>query len=262
VKDLSRRQFGLVSGGAIAYCSISDAFCASNVASSSCDVSFDAPGGTSIDYHTVTPVAFEQNFENSLVWMLLDLATYLGVNFAYGYYKESGVPNAAFIPWNFFTPADARLFRLMEPGSPAEGAILLGTDLLQETHKWAKNFGAAVTSLCAHEAGHALQTKYKVKSQFIKNNDPNNQIRYELCADFISGYYGAHRQIRDPKYPAIIQAITQFRKGETGVRPVTHGNPAQREEAVRRGFDLGKKKPGDGKAATAEGVRFSLALKL
>jgi predicted metalloprotease len=116
--------------------------------------------------------------------------------------------------------------------------------------------------LCAHESGHALQKKYNQKKNFTLPDDPFRQVRYELCADFICGYYAQRRQSLDPKYPASIQAKTQFQLGDPALKSGGHGTAEQRGDAVRRGYLFGLKQPGDGEAAILEGVRYSLSLSL
>jgi hypothetical protein len=258
---ISRRKLGLMSASFL--CSACLKAAENSDGMPSCVPSFDATNGTpslTIDYRTISPMGSmntdpdaENDYENSLIVELFAMAEFLGLNFAFGYYQESTIPNAAFVE-------DAPL-KPLHPEMPSDGTILIGRKLLCETKQLAQNFGPAITALCAHESGHALQKKYMLRSKFKpSDDDPYAQVRYELCADFVCGYYAAFRKDRDSSYPAQIQAITQFRKGDKKFEPSGHGTSDQRADAVTKGYLFAKKRPADGKAAVGEGVNYSLAL--
>ncbi|TYO68396.1 hypothetical protein FXV83_00765 [Bradyrhizobium hipponense] len=259
MSKLSRRNFSLLVGGVLC-CSCGRVAAQSDP--SVCDPSFEATNGAAgsvINYGSVTPLFedtsddFDDDYKNSFVWVLADIANYLGLNFGFGLYTETTIPNAAFVP--------ADLIKPMKPDLPSDGTILVGRNLLKETRRVTKNLGAALTALCAHESGHALQRKHRLLYKFTTAGDSFFQVRYELCADFVCGYYGAHRVERQPNYPVLIQAITQLRKGDQIFEPSGHGAPKHRADAVQAGAAFGRLHPGDGKAAVNAGVEYALALK-
>lgn len=260
MSELSRRDFSLLVGG-ILCCSCGRVAAQSDP--SVCDAYFEATdgaAGSAIDYGSVTPLFadtsddFDDDYRNSFVWVLADISNYFGLNVGFGLYTEATIPNAAFVPVDLIKP-----FR---PDLPSDGTILVGRKLLMETRRVTKNLGAALTALCAHEGGHALQRKHRLLYKFTTTGDPFFQVRYELCADFVCGYYGAHRVERQPNYPVLIQAITQFRKGDQIFQPSRHGEPKDRADAVQAGVAFGQSRPGDGKAAVNAGVEYALGLKL
>jgi hypothetical protein len=224
----------------------------------SCDVWFDTTdsiGQVERDSISSRSNLADDDFENSLVWVTARLADYLGINFSFGFYTERTVPNAA---WFDDNPA---VLKPVKPDGPSDGTILIGRQLAQETQSRVFNFGAAMTALLAHESGHALQKKYKVRQSFLDDSD-TAYVRAELCADFICGYFAAYRQTLQVDYPVSIQAITQFRKGDNGWIAFGHGSPRDRAKAVDAGYRFGRGHPNDAKGAILAGVDFSRSLKL
>jgi hypothetical protein len=221
----------------------------------SCNLSFDATGDV-LDKTTIRRLSFERDdFANALVVVLEDLSKFLGVRFDFGLYDDGTRPNAAFSADPTIRPAAWSL-----PAAP-DGVILLGTSLVAELRRLFVDLSAPLTALCAHEAGHALQKKHKLddwRAYSVGDDDERYQDRYELCADFICGFYGAHRQHASPSYPAAIQAVTQFSKGDN--LPMGHGTPDQRAKAVEAGFRLGKRNMIDGKKAVEAGHAYALSV--
>lgn len=114
--------------------------------------------------------------------------------------------------------------------------------MIELLRKKSADFGSALTATCAHEYGHILQfrTVYD-KLQRL----PQGDIKIELHADFVCGYYGAHRKRIDPLYDALTQAVTQFEAGDKkepgqiNYVAVSHGTYEQRGDAVYAGYLLG-----------------------
>src|ERR1700693_2133303 len=100
---INRRCFCLVSACLFCRSAVADT---STNPHPSCVPSFDATNGTpilKIDYRTVTPMggvrddpSGDYDFENALVPALFGMADFLGLNFAFGYYSDTTIPNAAF----------------------------------------------------------------------------------------------------------------------------------------------------------------------
>jgi hypothetical protein len=219
----------------------------------SCNLSFDA-AGNAIDKSTIRKLSFKtDDYANALVQVLDDLSRRLGISFDFGLYEDGSQPNAAFTSDPSIRPAS------WTSAAASDGTILLGVSLIAELRNRYGDLSAPLTALCAHEAGHALQRKYNLDSwrdYSIGDDDERFQDRYELCADFISGFYGARRQKADASYPAVIQAVTQFSKGDK--RPIGHGTPEQRGNAVATGYQLGRTDGIDGKQAVEAGHAYVL----
>lgn len=208
-----------------------------------------------IDRRTLTryPKSPDNEFFNSMVWDMRDIADYLGINFAFGFYTERVVPNAA------YTSETITSLNPANPIAPViDGTVLFGQRLVRSTQRNSRNLGAAMTALAAHEAGHALQNKFRVLPEFM-NASTFGKIRCELCADFICGYYGAYRQTHQQDYPVAIQAVTQFRMGDQSLIAFGHGRPLDRARAVEAGYNYGRVRPGDGKAAIMKGLEHALS---
>jgi hypothetical protein len=231
---------------------------AAEVAPPSCDVWFDTTDSMGqVERDSISPRSnlADDDFENSLVWVTARIADYFGINFSFGFYTEHTVPNAAWFDDN------AVGLKPVRPNEPSDGTILIGRLLARETQSRVRNFGAAMTALLAHESGHALQKKYKLRQLFLDDLE-TAYVRAELCADFICGYFAAYRQTLQANYPVSIQAITQFRKGDTGWIAFGHGSPHDRAKAVDAGYQFGRSHPNDSKGAILAGVDFSRSLKL
>jgi hypothetical protein len=249
---LSRRTLG---GAALGFLCCRTAI--AREASFSCDPLFDGTDLTAlVDRATVSRFAggTDNDYENSLIWVLVSLADYLGINFAFGFYTERTIPNAAYVDDNLDGLAP------IKQNMPSDGTILFGRKLVKETQRVAHNFGAAMTALAAHEAGHALQKKYSLRPVFMHASF--GSVRAELCADFVCGYCAAYRETIQSDYPSSIQAITQFRKGDKKFIPSGHGTSKERARAVDAGYLYGRNHPSDGKAAVLKAVEYTLALKL
>jgi hypothetical protein len=179
-----------------------------------------------------------QPFDNGLVIILTSLGDLLKVNVALGYYDDPReVPNAG--------ASHNRVLKRLTGEIATDGFVAIGRHLIGQLQN-STNFGAALTAVCAHEYGHILQYKYLVQQleDMIDSHESELEVRVELHADFVSGYFGAYRRREDPAYPAVIQAITQFKRGDKPgdgeYIPVTHGSPDQRGDAVYAGFLLGQ----------------------
>lgn len=132
--------------------------------------------------------------------------------------------------------------------STPDGTVAVGRKLLSILQSKAANFGSPVTATCAHEFGHILQFKTVLHDL---QRLPDSLIRIELHADYICGYYGAHRKKIDPNYDALSQAVTQFEAGDRdpsgnpSYKAINHGTFQQRGNAVYAGFLLGLDGPKD-----------------
>ena len=251
MRPLNRRDFCLCLG-----CSAT-AFAARAEESPlyTCNLSFDALAST-VDKSTIRPLDFlKQNFANGLKPVVTDITDFLGITLDLFTYEDGKAPNAAFTADQTYRPPDWT-------GQGAEdGIILLGKSFIRELEAYFGSLGAPLTAVCAHEAGHALQAKYGLGDwgkYASKPEDDFHEDRYELCADFICGYVAHHRRTIDKSYPAALQAVTQFNKGNE--MPQGHGTFKQRGDAVAAGYRLGRTGIKNSKAALEAGLAHVFAV--
>jgi hypothetical protein len=119
-----------------------------------------------------------------------------------------------------------------------DGTIVLGTKLLNILSMY-EHQTAAVAAVCAHEFGHILQFKYLERELAEIRKADKSVVRIELFADFICGYHAGIRKLRQEEYPAVIQALNQFKAGDHIFGPSHHGTPEERARSVREGFQVG-----------------------
>jgi hypothetical protein len=221
-----------------------------------CNLSFDALASV-VDKSTIKPLdAVKQNFANGLMPVLTDITDFLGITLNLFTYDDSKASNAAFTADEAYRP----------PGWTGQiakdGIILLGERFIKELEAYFGSLGAPLTALCAHEAGHALQAKYGLggwdKYATKPVEDGFDQDRYELCADFICGYVASHRKTIDRTYPAALQAVTQFNKGNE--KPEGHGTFKQRGNAVAAGYRFGRSSAQNSEAALRAGFEYVFSI--
>lgn len=173
------------------------------------------------------------DYGNGLIAILADLGDQLGIRPSFALYDDPATnPNALSCQIPLLTEV---------LGSSTDGTVAVGRTMIELLRK-SVDFGSALTATCAHEYGHILQfgTVYN-KLQRL----PSGEIKIELHADFVCGYYGAHRKRIDPLYDALTQAVTQFEAGdkkesnEVKYVAVSHGTYEQRGDAVYAGYLLG-----------------------
>jgi hypothetical protein len=220
-----------------------------------CALSYDALA-SSVDKATISRLNGAKNdYANGLIIILSDLKPFLGVNFELFLYKDDpNYPNAAFTKDLTYQPPGSTIDGL-------DGVVLIGTNLIAETRAYFGGLGGPLTALCAHEAGHALQAKHGFADWSLYAGHPEDkfyQDRYELCADFICGYYGAHRVTIDKGYKPQTQPVTQFNKGDH--KPIGHGTPEQRGNAVHAGYKFGRSGNHDSRKALEAGLEHVLSI--
>jgi hypothetical protein len=190
----------------------------------------DASGGLS----GLAKLDLNVDYGNGLIAILADLGDQLGIRPSFALYDDPATnPNAL----SCQTPLLTEVL-----GSSKDGTVAVGRRMIELLRIKSADFGSALTATCAHEYGHILQfrTVYD-KLQRL----PQGDIKIELHADFVCGYYGAHRKRIDPLYDALTQAVTQFEAGDKKESnqikyvAVSHGTYEQRGDAVYAGYLLG-----------------------
>jgi hypothetical protein len=194
--------------------------------------------------------------KNGLVMVLSEMFDLLQIDVGFAFFDDDKLrPNAGAL--------SEPLVKGFRAGNAKDGTIAIGRNLIQQIRRETLGFGAALTAVCAHECGHILQYKYILSSLMeLMNRDNGDPIRVELHADFICGYFAAFRKREDEKFPAEIQAQTQFRYGDGKYEPVSHGTGEQRGDAVYAGFQLGKIGVLSPEDLTSKGLAYVTKLRL
>lgn len=120
----------------------------------------------------------------------------------------------------------------VDPNTPITGSVFISTGFLE--NEFAENYGSemSVPAIIAHEFSHALQ--YQMNSPFPKG------IKRELQADFLAGWYVAHRCACMKPQDAGVAFRSFYNKGNLMdfFDPNNHGTKEQRLDAMQRGFDF------------------------
>jgi hypothetical protein len=175
---------------------------------------------------------FANNEEFGLAAIVMELSQLLGINAVLGIYDDTRTcgGNAKAISKGFLVAANAP--------NTVEGTVAIGTKLLGKLKEF-DNQTAAIAAVCSHEFGHLLQFKYLDAEINKITLEEGSVVRAELFADFICGYYAGVRKLRQDDYPAVIQALNQFRAGGRTFGPQHHGTSQERGQAVTAGIQVG-----------------------
>jgi len=174
-------------------------------------------------HEKVYPNSGNPDLDFALAQTLSKIADEFGILPGFAYYDDYEGPNA------FATPDVNRELR-----NP-DGTVLFGKRLLKKLLALPENPDAAVVAVCAHEFGHILQIKRKLKARIIIGQRTNKRV--ELQADFFAGYYSGIRKREQPDFPAADFALTQYNFGDDDVDADDHhGTSAERSAAIERGF--------------------------
>lgn len=138
----------------------------------------------------------------------------------FAFYDDKGSPNA-------FATSKVRLAR-------TDGTVLFGLEHLKRKLAFREAPDAAVAATCAHEYGHILQNKLKLRQKLL-DGQPTVK-RNELHADFLAGYYAGRQKLRRPDFAAAVFATTRGGGYNTQSKD-HHGTPEERAAAVVRGFE-------------------------
>lgn len=193
----------------------------------------------------IIPKSGDPLFDAALARTLAHIANIFDVLPGFAYYEDDESHNA-------YATHVPRLVN-------ADGTVLFGTNLLKALLSGKESPDVAVTAICAHEFGHILQMKHGLDKRFA--GDPTVK-RTELQADFLAGYYAGLRKRSDPDYPAAVFAVTQFNMGDDRISfEGHHGRPAERADAVSRGFAVAYQDRLRAAEAIEASTRYAMALK-
>ena len=115
------------------------------------------------------------------------------------------------------------------PQATSDGMVFFGTGLIKSQYNFISKRGYAIPSIMSHEYAHILQYKlnFSLKGKW-----------QELHADFLAGWYTAHRARYMPQN--IRESMTTFfDNGDDNFNsPYHHGSSQEREEAFLAGARL------------------------
>jgi len=182
-------------------------------------------------------------FDFALAHGLARISKLFSVVPGFAYYDDSDSKNA-------FASPEVRMDK-------ADGTVLFGQNLLKD--QLAVDDGDVyVLAICAHEFGHVVQFK---KDLIAKLNKGQSDVkRSELHADFLAGYFAAHRKHEDSDFPAVKFAVVAHQLGDFQRSQQHHGTPNERAAAISEGFKTFKE---DGLAfdeAVDMGVQYVLSI--
>jgi predicted metalloprotease len=179
------------------------------------------------------PVASDQTFEKlfsssgnrafdyALAHTLSHLTDMFGVLPGFTFFDDYKGENA------FATPA-TKLRR-------ADGTVLFGKRYFDSAMKEAESPEVHVLATCAHEFGHIVQYKHKLRPRLTAGQPTVKRL--ELHADFFAGYFAGARKLQKPDFPAAVVAANRFRDGDFVTNKSHHGTPSERAAACVRGFE-------------------------
>jgi len=183
----------------------------------------------------------DASFDRSLGVLLADLAGKFKVRPGFGYYDDSGSPNALAL-------SASRL-----PAS--EGTVLFGRELLSRYLK-VSNGDMFIMGICAHEFAHVVQFFSGVYERLDRGQRTKKLV--ELHADFLSGYYIGLRKISYTARELVALGRSWESLGDSSYTdPQHHGTSEERLRAVERGYLFARERPEFGITAACEvGARY------
>jgi hypothetical protein len=166
------------------------------------------------------------------------------------YFPNDGMMDAS------FSPQQNDELILREDGDVRErltGSIFISLGLLQKEYQEANGSWMAVPGIVSHEAAHAMQHA---------NNFPYpNGVRKELHADFMAGWYVAHRcRCGGPDPRAAFESF--YRKGDSlgFFDPRHHGTSEERVTMMLAGYFYNYQTNGSAKDAYDYALRIVSSL--
>jgi hypothetical protein len=118
--------------------------------------------------------------------------------------------------------------------------VWIGKTLVSSLAKASFDGGIAVASVLAHECTHAYQlNNASLLTALLENRSTG--LLAELHADFLSGYYLAHkRNVMQPESLLTVERIYNYPGAYDRRAPQYHGSPGLRAAALETGFFTAK----------------------
>jgi hypothetical protein len=165
----------------------------------------------------------DREFDYALAQTLSRISDTFRVLPGFAFYNDFDGPNA-------YATNVSRMAR-------ADGTVLFGQRYLKKLLGLSEQPDVAVTAVCAHEFGHILQDKLRLRPMILAGQATVKRL--ELHADYLAGYYAGTLKIKKPGYPAAVFATQQYSAGDLNFNnPQHHGTPQERAAAIIRGFEV------------------------
>jgi len=178
--------------------------------------------------NTIFNTSGDTRLDQAFGLMLADISGRLDVRPGFGFYDDSGAPNAWALPNNIFPLTS--------------GTVLFGKSLLAKGLGSGKNGDMFIMSVCAHEFGHVVQYSNGFHNR-LRDGKPNSSV-LELHADFLAGCYLALRGTSYMPEQLISLGEAWEAIGDSQfTSPTHHGTPQQRIEAIQAGYRIAGEQP-------------------
>jgi hypothetical protein len=176
---------------------------------------------------------------------ILELQKVFGVSAKMFLLQEANGPNAFALSQP--VPQVLGQFRIPAQASP-DGMVFFGLGLMKSEYGSEFGTGYAIPSIIGHEYAHILQYKLGF---------PLRGKWQELHADYLAGWYTAHRSRYVPQNIAE-SMLSFFKKGDLDFNsPGHHGTPQERQEAFVAGLNLNlRNNVSSGRAAYDQGIVY------
>ncbi|HLV95613.1 MAG TPA: hypothetical protein VKS44_10520 [Candidatus Acidoferrales bacterium] len=189
----------------------------------------------------IIPKSGDPMFDLALAQTLTKISEIFDVLPGFGFFDDYEGPNA-------FASPDVRMHK-------TDGTVLFGTNLLRKVRSVQEAPEVAVAAVCAHEFGHTLQSKRRLRDQLLAGQPTVKRL--ELHADFMAGVFAGFRKKEKPSYPAAVFAVTQHSFGDVMFGSFQHhGTPDERANAIIEGFNTVKLKNLNIDQAALAGVNY------
>jgi hypothetical protein len=192
-------------------------------------------------HEDIEPNSGDRQLDRALAQSLAKLSRTWDVLPGFSYFREPNEPNA-------LATSEALLHR-------SDGTVLFGKRLLRELMQLSVHRDAAIVAVCAHEFGHVVQFKRRLRDKLAP--DPDQPFRSEQHADYLAGFYGGLRKREHADFPAVVFATTQRRYGT--LTRSSHGTGEQRGQAVLEGFKAAYERRLSPDDAVMEGFNFAMS---
>jgi hypothetical protein len=181
-------------------------------------------------------------FDRALGMMLANLAGRFQVRPGFGFYDDSGSPNALALKESKF------------PDS--HGTVLFGLKMIEAGLRGKAHGDMFVMGICAHEFGHIVQFFSSYYTRLVGGHSTQKLV--ELHADFLSGYYIGLRNVDYSIRELVDLGRSWEALGDSDYTNINHhGTAEERLRAIEAGFKFARERPEFGiKEACEIGARY------
>lgn len=180
---------------------------------------------------------------------IVEIQNRFGVSAKMFLMKEREAPNAFALSSRHQARTEIlQRFRIPPAFSP-DGVVIFGVDLMTSEFRSSFGSGYGIPAVIGHEYAHIMQ---------FKNALPLGGKWMELHADYMAGWFTAHRGRFDRRQNSQESALSFFNKGDYAFNSEQHhGTPDERVGAFMAGFQLNfRQSQPDARAAYESGIAY------